>query len=66
MAKLVAETWRHCKAIGLVDADSVLAASGVDSNPTGVASGKALNVAAEVLTLLAAHRAWQRFTPVTQ
>ncbi len=64
--KLLAETWRHAKAIGATDgAEEVLAAAGVPADGTGVVGGEADAVAAALLELLAAHRAWARFPPVS-
>ena len=66
VVKLLDEAWRHAKAIAAVDgAVDTLTAAGVPASGTGVVSGGATAVAAGVLELLAAHRAWERFTPVS-
>ncbi|MGI3782934.1 MAG: catalase HPII, partial [Janthinobacterium lividum] len=66
VVKLLDEVWRHAKAIGAVDdADDVLTAAGVPIEGTGVVVGKAGAVAAGLLEFLAAHRTWERFTPVS-
>lgn len=66
VVKLLDEAWRHAKAIAVVSgAEDTLVAAGVPVDGTGVVSGSAKTVAASVLELLAAHRAWARFTPVS-
>ncbi len=61
VAKLLQEGWRHSKALGSVDGAAGLAAVGIPDDAPGVVSGKAAAVATEVLTLLGAHRVWERF-----
>ncbi|MGI3784696.1 MAG: catalase [Janthinobacterium lividum] len=66
VVKILAEVWRHAKAIGATDgAEEVLAAAGVPSDGTGVVAGKAGKVATDLLEQLASHRTWERFTPVS-
>ncbi len=66
VVKLLGEVWRHAKAIGAVDGGAdVLAAAGVDGDGVGVVTGTADEVVEELLVLLAAHRAWDRFEPVS-
>ena len=66
VVKLLGDAWRHAKAIGTLDGtDEVLAAAGVPGGGVGVVRGDAQNVAADVLELLAGHRAWDRFPPVS-
>jgi catalase len=66
VVKLLGEAWRHAKAIGALDGgDTALAAAGVPGDGIGVVRGDARSVAAAVLVLLAAHRSWQRFPPVS-
>ena len=62
IVKLVGEVWRHAKAIGAVDAADALAVCGVPDTAAGVVSGDANAVAGQLLTLMGAHRAWERFT----
>jgi catalase len=64
--KLLDEMWRHAKAIGVVEkAQEVLTAAGVPADGTGVVSGETGLVAAGLLELLAAHRVWERFAPIS-
>ncbi len=66
VAKMLGELWRHAKAIGAVDgAEKVLVTAGVPADGTGVVVGKAPVVAAGLLELMGAHRAWERFAPVS-
>jgi catalase len=66
VVKLLGEVWRHAKAIGSTDdAAQVLVAAGVPVEGAGVVQGEAPAVAAALLELLAAHRAWERFAPVS-
>ncbi|MBE7187162.1 catalase [Jatrophihabitans endophyticus] len=59
--KLVEEAWRHAKALGAVGGTSAF-----DGVPDGdVVAGAPDTVTAGVLDLLAAHRAWDRFAPVS-
>ena len=59
--KLIAEAWRHAKAIGSVPG-SAPAASTLPADAPGVVHGSAKKVAAGMVELLATHRAWQRFS----
>ncbi|TRY17012.1 catalase [Tessaracoccus rhinocerotis] len=62
VVKLVAEMFRHCKAIGAAsDAAPVLAAAGVPEDAPGVVSGEPAALVAELVELLAGHRVWERF-----
>jgi len=62
VAKLVAEMFRHVKAIGVAsDATDVLAAAGVAEDAPGVVVGEPATVVAELAGLLATHRVWERF-----
>ena len=64
--KLLDETWRHAKAVAAVTgAEDTLTAAGVPVDGTGVVSGHPSAVAEDVLELLAGHRAWGRFAPVS-
>ncbi len=65
VVKLLGEAWRHAKAIGAVAADEVLTAADVPADGAGVVTGDAAGVAAGLLELLPAHRAWERFAPVS-
>ena len=66
MIKLLGEAWRHAKAIGVLDdADAVLDAAGVPREGVGVMRGNAGHVAQGLIDLLASHRSWERFTPVS-
>jgi len=66
VVKMLGEAWRHAKAIGATGgSEEALAAAGVPGDGTGVVTGNAGAVGATVLELLAAHRVWDRFTPVS-
>ncbi len=66
VVKMLGEVWRHAKAIGAISgAEEVLAAGGVPADGTGVVVGETGTVTAGLLELLAAHRAWERFAPVS-
>ncbi len=66
VVKLLGEVWRHAKAIGVVGAaEEVLREGGVPVAGTGVVSGEADTVSTSLLELLAEHRVWDRFTPVS-
>ena len=66
IVKMLGELWRHAKSIGATGAaEEVLAAADVPANGIGVVCGDADSVAAGLIDLLAAHRAWERFTPVS-
>lgn len=60
--ELVAEMFRHFKAIGVAsDATDVLTAAGVPEDAPGVVVGEPAVVVAELAGLLATHRVWERF-----
>ena len=61
VAKLIDEVWRHAKAIGSIDDAPAVVPAGVPDDAPGVAVGDASTVAAEIIELLGAHRAWERF-----
>ncbi len=61
VVKLLHEAWRHAKAIGAIDAPEALTAAGVPQDALGVSTGPAAHVGQDILTLLAAHRSWERF-----
>ena len=62
VVKLVAEMFRHCKAIAVAkDATSVLTAAVVPADAPGVLVGAPEAVMAELSELLASHRVWERF-----
>lgn len=66
VVKLLAEAWRHAKAIGAIAGGSdVLLAAGVDPDAPGVVTGPTQDVADGMLKLLAGHRSWDRFEPVS-
>ena len=59
--KLLGEAWRHAKAIGGLVDSPVLAGAGIPLDAPGVVVGDGAEVAAQLIELLAAHRAWDRF-----
>ena len=59
--KMVEEAWRHAKGLGGVGETTALAGVPTDDVVTGAPD----TVGAGILELLAAHRAWDRFTPVS-
>ncbi len=62
VVKLVAEMFRHAKAIAAdPDAAGVLAAAGVPDDSPGVVVGEATDAVAQLADLLAGHRVWERF-----
>ena len=61
VVKLLQEAWRHCKAIGAVDARDALAAAAIPDTAAGVVTGKTSAVGTQMLTLLGVHRVWERF-----
>jgi catalase len=64
MAVLVAEAFRHAKAIGgWGSAAAALEAAGVDAAAPGMVQGNPEEVVAQLGTLLAAHRVWNRPAP---
>ncbi len=66
VVKLVGEAWRHAKALGAIGAaDAVLTEAAADAAAPGVVTGTAGAVADGILALLASHRAWHRFAPVS-
>ena len=67
VAKLVAEMFRHFKAIGVAsDATDVLTAAGVPEDAPGVVVGEPAGVVGKLAALLAEHRVWHRFGPVAE
>jgi catalase len=60
VSKLIAEAWRHAKAIGTTSS-AAAAASVLPANAPGIVHGEPARVAAQIVELLAAHRAWERF-----
>ena len=67
VAKLVAEMFRHFKAIGVAsDATDVLTAAGVPEDAPGVVVGEPAAVVGKLAALLAEHRVWHRFGPVAE
>jgi catalase len=66
VAKILAESWRHAKAIGAVGEGSlVLESAGLPIEAPGVSVGDTESVISDFLTSLASHRAWERF-PTTR
>jgi catalase len=62
VAKIVAEAWRHAKAIGAVgDGAAVLDEVGIPIGSPGVSVGEPGEVVADLIAALASHRAWERF-----
>ena len=62
VVKLLQEMFRHCKAIGSLDAGAAaLAHAGVADGASGVAVGSVEQVVAALVEGLAEHRAWSRF-----
>jgi catalase len=63
---LVTEAYRHGKAIGAFGGgDAVLDAAGLNGNTVGVfRGGSGTSVFQDVVGLLSAHRAWDRFPPL--
>ena len=62
MVKLVAEMFRHSKAIGVrQQASAILAASVVPADAPGVVVGEPAAVVEQFTQLLATHRVWDRF-----
>ena len=59
--KLIGEAWRHSKALGTVPGATSSAADLLPAKAIGVASGTPASVAAQIITLLSTHRAWDRF-----
>ena len=63
VAKIVAEIWRHAKALGAVgDGQLVLEGAGLSVDAPGVSVGDANAVVSDLVTFLASHRAWDRFS----
>ncbi len=66
VAKIVAEIWRHAKAIGAVgDGPLVLEGAGLPIGAPGVSVGDPKAVVSDLVMFLASHRAWERF-PTTR
>ncbi len=62
VVKLVAEMYRHCKAIGVgAGTESVLAAAGIPDGAAGVVVGEPKTLVRQLADLLANHRVWERF-----
>ncbi len=62
VARIIAEAWRHAKPIAAIgDSNNVLEAAGLPTDAPGVVTGSATNVARELASVLASHRAWDRF-----
>lgn len=61
VVKLVQEAWRHSKAIGSVGGAVTVVDAGLDDGAPGVVDGSTGDVGAQMLSLLAAHRVWERF-----
>jgi catalase len=59
--KLLGEAWRHSKAIGGLVDSPVVAGAGIPLDAPGVVVGDGAEVTEQLLALLAAHRAWERF-----
>jgi catalase len=68
VALMLSEAYRHAKAIGAWGSGSdVLAAAGIPAEAPGISAGDAgAPVAAGISSLLAAHRAWDRFPATGQ
>ena len=70
IALIIAEAWRHSKALGAVgDAGlDALKAAGVRDDSAGVVTGSDVNrpesVLADIAELLTLHRVWERFAPI--
>ncbi|MGQ0632615.1 MAG: catalase [Sporichthyaceae bacterium] len=64
---LVAEAFRHCKAIAAVGVDAeALAECGLGDGDAGVVIAESADGALEqLIVLLGAHRVWERFAPVS-
>jgi catalase len=60
---LVDEAFRHGKAIGVVGDPLIAASLGLADDEDGVTVGDAATVGAALVSGLAEHRAWNRFTP---
>jgi len=65
VSKLIAEAWRHAKAIGVVAAAASTAAAVLPAEAPGIMHGKAAEVGTQIVALLGTHRAWERFPPST-
>ena len=61
VGKLIAEAWRHAKAIGSVAGPNATTATLLPAEAPGIAHGTPTEVADSILELLASHRVWQRF-----
>ncbi|GGM94020.1 catalase [Terrabacter tumescens] len=68
IALLLGEMWRHCKVVASVgeEGDRALAAAGIPGEAPGVVrESDPQAVVTDVAELLALHRVWDRFTPVS-
>ncbi len=61
ISKLIGEAWRHAKAIGSVPGAASLTATLLPAAAPGIVHGDPTTVAQQIIQLLAAHRAWERF-----
>ncbi|WP_375492997.1 catalase [uncultured Jatrophihabitans sp.] len=61
VVKLLEEAWRHAKAVGGTRGAPAPAAAGIAEDAVGVVTGDGGQLAAGVVELLGAHRAWERF-----
>lgn len=67
VVKVVAEMFRHSKAIGCSpDAQPVLAAAGVPADAAGVVVGQPGESVEQLARLLTEHRVWDRFAAVPE
>ena len=65
ITKIVAEAWRHAKAIPAIgDGTILLQSAGMPADAPGVITGSPATVADQLATPLAGHRVWDRF-PIT-
>ena len=62
VAKIIAEAWRHAKAIGAIgDGTGVLEGAAIPLDAPGVCVGDSDEVISALVTAVASHRAWERF-----
>jgi catalase len=65
ISKLLAEAWRHAKAIGALPAGgTVLAESQISPEEPGVIVAPTDELVSGLADLLSQHRVWSRFTPI--
>ena len=64
VSKLIAEAWRHAKAIGTTPV-ATSAAKVLPADTPGIATGQPAKVTAQIIQLLATHRSWERFPTTT-